>query len=94
MYWLSSTSGGALCIILSNEGDTVYIDRYVSAIPSPMGAVFTYDWCIISHLPTRIRARLIAGLRPYKSPGIAKREKSISPLYPAGALVTNDTLKI
>ena len=70
----------ALRITLSDEGDAVYIDRYVSAISSPMGAVVTNDWCIISHLLTRIRA----GLWPYKCPGIAKREKSISPLYPAG----------
>ena len=47
----------ALHIILGNEGDAVYIDRYVSA-SSPMGAVVTNDWCIISHLLTRIRAGL------------------------------------
>ena len=70
----------ALHIILSNEGDAVYIDKYVSA-SSPMGAVVTNDWCIISHLLTRIRAELW----PYKCPGIAKREKSIFPLYPAGS---------
>ena len=50
----------ALRIILSNEGDAVCLDRYVSAIPSPMGAVVTNDWCIISHLPTTTRIR--AGL--------------------------------
>ena len=49
----------ALRIILSNEGDAVYIDRYVSAISSPMGAVVTNDWCIISHLLTRIRIRIV-----------------------------------
>ena len=48
----------ALRIIFSNESDAVYIDRYVSAVSSPIGAVVTNDWCIISHLLTRIRVRL------------------------------------
>ena len=33
----------ALHIILSNESDAVYIDGYVSAISSPMGAMVTND---------------------------------------------------
>ena len=73
----------ALRIIFSTEGDTVHIDKYVSAIPSPIGAVVTNDWCIISHLTTRIRAGLMAGLWSYKCTGIAKRKINI-PAIPCG----------
>ena len=92
MYWLSSTSCSPAHNTQQWGWHSTY--RYVSAIPSSMGTVVTNDWCIISHLPTRIRAGLMAGLWPYKCPDIAKREKSISPLYAAGTVVKNDTLKI